>query len=308
MKLGTLFFCLALLATCVLAWTKEDHEIFDLVSAVEAAEGKGTTFYSWLDIPSSASTTTISKAYRKKSVLLHPDKNPGVKGIQERFARLGVVAAILRNSESRKRYDFFYRNGVPKWRGTGYYYARFRPGVGTVLVFLALLTSSLQFMVQKMNYNRDLKRVESIIREAKRAAWGNSPVPGVGQKKVRVNLGGSARMDEEGNVIPGKMIDMLVDGDDVFIVEGPEDLIKVDASTAIQPSIGNTWVVNIARGLLRKVINGRQDGNPIEESDSDDTSISETSASGYDSQSAKGRRAATKAGGMRRKAIRNRNR
>jgi DnaJ family protein C protein 1 len=61
---------------------------------------------------------------------LSPDKNLGVKNIEERFARLGVVGTILRNPESRKRYDFFYKNGVPKWRGTGYYYARFRPGVG----------------------------------------------------------------------------------------------------------------------------------------------------------------------------------
>ena len=27
-------------------------------------------------------------------------------------------------------YDFFYKNGVPVWRGTGYYYSRFRPGLG----------------------------------------------------------------------------------------------------------------------------------------------------------------------------------
>lgn len=80
-----------------------------------------------------------------------PDKNPGVKGIQERFARLGVVASILRSEEGRERsvsrevtweyyfgltcslecrYDFFYKNGVPRWRGTGYYYSRFRPGLG----------------------------------------------------------------------------------------------------------------------------------------------------------------------------------
>ena len=61
-----------------------------------------------------------------------PDKNPGVKGIHERFARLGVIATILRNKDSRKRYDFFYKNGVPKWRGTGYYYSRFRPGLGVI--------------------------------------------------------------------------------------------------------------------------------------------------------------------------------
>lgn len=32
-----------------------------------------------------------------------PDKNPNVKGVQERFARLGVVAAILRSQEGRER-------------------------------------------------------------------------------------------------------------------------------------------------------------------------------------------------------------
>lgn len=59
-----------------------------------------------------------------------PDKNPNDKTIHERFARLGVISTILRNKESRDRYDFFYKNGVPKWRGTGYYYSRFRPGLG----------------------------------------------------------------------------------------------------------------------------------------------------------------------------------
>ena len=42
------------------------------------------------------------------------------------------------------RYDFFYKNGVPKWRGTGYYYSRFRPGLGVRVLFcfgmLAALT------------------------------------------------------------------------------------------------------------------------------------------------------------------------
>lgn len=33
-----------------------------------------------------------------------PDKNQGVKGAHERFARLGVIAQILRNSEGRERY------------------------------------------------------------------------------------------------------------------------------------------------------------------------------------------------------------
>lgn len=40
-----------------------------------------------------------------------PDKNPGVSGISERYARLGVVQKILR-SEGRERYDFFHKNGL----------------------------------------------------------------------------------------------------------------------------------------------------------------------------------------------------
>jgi curved DNA-binding protein CbpA len=58
-----------------------------------------------------------------------PEKNPSVKGTYERFARLGAVAAILRDAERRERYDFFYINGVPRWPGIGYYYERFRSDV-----------------------------------------------------------------------------------------------------------------------------------------------------------------------------------
>ncbi|KAK0490905.1 DnaJ-domain-containing protein [Armillaria novae-zelandiae] len=137
-------FALFLTYLVVLVTAVEDHEIFDLVSAVEASEGKGTTFYSWLDVSNTATTSEIAKAYRKMSMQLHPDKNPNDKKVHERFARLGVVSTILRNAESRKRYDFFYKNGVPKWRGTGYYYSRFRPGLGSVLVFLTVLTSKVK--------------------------------------------------------------------------------------------------------------------------------------------------------------------
>ncbi|CCA77258.1 hypothetical protein PIIN_11902 [Serendipita indica DSM 11827] len=90
------------LLTLVAAWSKEDYEIFDLVTAVENSEGKGTTFYSWLGVTEKANSAEITRAYRKKSLDLHPDKNHGVPGANERYARLGVVAQILR-SEGRER-------------------------------------------------------------------------------------------------------------------------------------------------------------------------------------------------------------
>ncbi|PBK72695.1 DnaJ-domain-containing protein [Armillaria solidipes] len=238
---------LVVLVTIVAAWEKEDHEIFDLVSAVEASEGKGTTFYSWLDVPNTATTTEIAKAYRKMSMRLHPDKNPNDKKIHERFARLGVVSTILRNAESRKRYDFFYKNGVPKWRGTGYYYARFRPGLGSVLVFLTVLTSSLQYIIQKMNYRRDLERIERIRQDARLAAWGPKMIPVEGQRKVKVNLSGGTPGD-------ARSIDMVVEGMNVFILDPSGDMELLDSSAATSPHIMRTWFLTLVSGAYNKVV------------------------------------------------------
>ena len=53
-----------------------------------------------------------------------------------------------------------------------------------MLVFLVLITSGLQYLVQKMNYNRDLKRIEWIVAQARQAAWGTKMNPIEGQRKV----------------------------------------------------------------------------------------------------------------------------
>jgi len=229
-----------------------------------------------------------------------------VVGIHERFARLGVIAAILRNAKSRKRYDFFYKNGVPKWRGTGYYYSRFRPGVGTVLTFLVFLTTGLQYMVQRLNYTKDLERIERIRQDAKKAAWGNRLVPPEGRKQVKVNLGGGTRFDEEGNAIPGKMIDMVVEGEDTYIVEDGESIL-LDASSATRASVRNTWFVGLILWIGGIFLKREKSGeNEMADNTSPEDSGSETG--GYDSSSSKKARrmAAGKAGGMRRKMVRNR--
>ena len=96
-------------------WSTQDYEIFDVARALEKAEGANVTFYSFLNVSDKATVDGISKAYRKRSLQLHPDKNHGVKGAQKRFERLGLIAKMLRTPEVRERYDHFYRNGFPKW-------------------------------------------------------------------------------------------------------------------------------------------------------------------------------------------------
>ncbi|KAF8745954.1 hypothetical protein AX14_004249 [Amanita brunnescens Koide BX004] len=302
MRLVTsIFLLLTVLATVVLAWQKEDHEIFDLVSAVENSEGKGTTFYSWLDVPATASAVDIARAYRKLSVKMHPDKNPNVKNAHERFARLGVVSSILRNPESRERYDFFYKNGVPKWRGTGYYYSRFRPGLGTVSLFLIIISSILQYVIQGINYKSDSKRVQHIIKEARLAAWGAKLVPVPGQRKVKVNLG--VQRDEDGRPEGSKYIDVVVEGDSVYFLDTASGAMHlINDSIAVKPAFKNTWFIK----LIGKYVVYRPTQRAEAKDSTERTSEDESSDSVGDVASEKlvKHQPATKTGGKRRKAAR----
>ena len=106
-----------------------------------------------------------------------------VKKASDRYARLGVIAEILKGP-GRERYDHFLRNGFPKWRGTGYYYARFRPGLGTVLVGLFTFGGGLvHYGAMYMSWQRQKEFVERYIRNARRSAWGDDSgirgIPGV---------------------------------------------------------------------------------------------------------------------------------
>ena len=106
-----------------------------------------------------------------------------MKKASDRYARLGVIAEILKGS-GRERYDHFLRNGFPKWRGTGYYYARFRPGLGTVLVGLFIFGGGLvHYGAMYVSWQRQKDFAERYVRNARRSAWGDDSgirgIPGV---------------------------------------------------------------------------------------------------------------------------------
>ncbi|KAI4102348.1 MAG: hypothetical protein LQ339_004703 [Xanthoria mediterranea] len=177
----------------------------------------GFTPDDYVGVKSSASQDEIVKAYRKKSKAMHPDKakqafiasrakpppkqpsekgrKPGVhvskppgereirdavKRASERYARLGVIAEILKG-DGRERYDYFLANGFPRWRGTGYYYARFRPGLSSVLAGLFIMGGGLaHYGALYVSWKRQKEFVERYVRHARRAAWGNdSSVAGI---------------------------------------------------------------------------------------------------------------------------------
>jgi hypothetical protein len=102
-----------------------------------------------------------------------------------------VVAKILQG-ENRERYDYFLANGFPKWRGTGYYYARFRPGLGSVLAGLFLvLGGGAHYGALVLSWKRQTDFIDRYIRQARRTAWGDETgirgIPGADGKPADVN-------------------------------------------------------------------------------------------------------------------------
>lgn len=55
----------------------------------------------------------------------------------------------------------------------------------SVFVFLVILSSGVHYVVQRINYRRDLARIERFVSEARSAAWGPRMVPLEGKRKVR---------------------------------------------------------------------------------------------------------------------------
>jgi len=64
-------------------------------------------YYDVLGVSKSASESEIKKAYRKKAIQYHPDKNPGNSAAEESFKKAAEAYEVLGNKEKRAKYDQF---------------------------------------------------------------------------------------------------------------------------------------------------------------------------------------------------------
>ncbi len=85
-------------------------------------------YYEYLGISKWASDAEIKKAYKKKAMQYHPDRNKGDKTAEKKFKEINEAYQVLWDAQKRKNYDQFWNaegnpfggaGGNPFW-GSGY--------------------------------------------------------------------------------------------------------------------------------------------------------------------------------------------
>lgn len=74
-------------------------------------------YYEILGLSKGASAAEIKKAYRKKAIEFHPDKNPGDAHAEEMFKKAAEAYEVLGNEDKRAKYDRF---GHQAFEGGGF--------------------------------------------------------------------------------------------------------------------------------------------------------------------------------------------
>lgn len=92
-------------------------------------------YYEVLEVTKTATVEEIKKAYRKKAIQYHPDKNPGDKEAEDKFKEAAEAYDVLSNPDKRARYDQFGHAGMSGAAGNGGPFGGFGEGMSMDDIF-----------------------------------------------------------------------------------------------------------------------------------------------------------------------------
>jgi len=78
-------------------------------------------YYEILGIEKGATAEQIKKAYRKKAIEFHPDKNPGDKTAEEKFKEAAEAYEVLSDADKKARYDQYGHQAFDGGGGGGFH-------------------------------------------------------------------------------------------------------------------------------------------------------------------------------------------
>ncbi|XP_065167208.1 LOW QUALITY PROTEIN: dnaJ homolog subfamily C member 1 [Atheta coriaria] len=153
----TIIVFLALFATCH-CWENEQLEVFDVVEEVKE------NFYQMLNLSNNATGKEIKSAFRRLSLVLHPDKNPHEDAAMQ-FRNLVSVYEVLKDEKKRGYYDDVLINGLPNWKSAMFYYRRVRKiGIleGALIIFLIITVG--QYIVAWAVYAEKIYTLDQVAK------------------------------------------------------------------------------------------------------------------------------------------------
>ena len=74
-------------------------------------------YYEVLGVSKNASEDDIKRAYRRRAIKFHPDKNPDDPDAEARFKEAAEAYDVLSDPEKRRRYDQFGHEGLQRGAG-----------------------------------------------------------------------------------------------------------------------------------------------------------------------------------------------
>ena len=77
---------------------------------MNSSSSSNSSFYDILEVPETASTDEIKKAYRRLSMIHHPDKNGNSQESTEKFQKISEAYEVLGTPEKKKEYDMTQNN------------------------------------------------------------------------------------------------------------------------------------------------------------------------------------------------------